>query len=72
MYAPRVRAFASAQRALDVVWPLLGGGCHASRDTLRAIADAGFAIERVRRFTYRPCLLGAPTSPHILGLARRR
>ena len=63
--------FASAQRALDVVWPLLGGGCHASRDTLRAIADAGFAIEHVRRFTYRPCWLGAPTSPHILGRATR-
>jgi ubiquinone/menaquinone biosynthesis C-methylase UbiE len=64
--------FASAQRALDVVWPRLGGGCHASRDTLQAITAAGFAIEHVRRFSFRPCLLGAPTSPHVLGLARRR
>ena len=64
--------FASAQRALDVVWPHLGGGCHASRDTLRSIADAGFAIEHVRRFVFRPCLLGAPTAPHVLGMARRR
>lgn len=63
--------FASAQRAIDVVWPRLGGGCHASRDTLRAIADADFAIEHVRHFAFRPCWLGAVTSPHILGLARR-
>jgi ubiquinone/menaquinone biosynthesis C-methylase UbiE len=66
-----LRRLASAQRALDIVWPQLGGGCHASRDTLQAIADAGFAIEHVRRFTFRPCLLAAPTSPHILGAARR-
>jgi ubiquinone/menaquinone biosynthesis C-methylase UbiE len=66
------RRLASAQRVLDVVWPYLGGGCHASRDTLRAIADAGFAIEHVRRFVFRPCMLAAPTSPHILGVARRR
>lgn len=63
--------FASAQRALDIVWPHLGGGCHASRDTLHAIVDAGFAIERVRRFVFRPCLLAAPTAPHVLGVARR-
>jgi ubiquinone/menaquinone biosynthesis C-methylase UbiE len=62
---------ASAQRALDVVWPYLGGGCHASRDTLQAIADAGFAIEHVRHFVFRPCLLAAPTAPHVLGVARR-
>jgi ubiquinone/menaquinone biosynthesis C-methylase UbiE len=66
------RHLATAQRVLDVVWPHLGGGCHASRDTLKAIADAGFAIEQVRRFAFRPCLLAAPTAPHVLGMARRR
>lgn len=65
------RRLASAQHALDVVWPYLGGGCHASRDTLQAIADTGFAIERIRRFVFRPCLLAAPTAPHVLGVARR-
>jgi ubiquinone/menaquinone biosynthesis C-methylase UbiE len=65
------RRLASAQRALDLVWPHLGGGCHSSRDTLQAIADAGFVVERVRRFAFRPCMLAAPTSPHILGAARR-
>ena len=65
------RRFAAVQRALDVVWPHLGGGCHSSRDTVQAIADAGFAVEGVRRFVFRPCLLAAPTSPHVLGIARR-
>jgi ubiquinone/menaquinone biosynthesis C-methylase UbiE len=65
------RRLASAQRVLDVVWPHLGGGCHSSRDTLEAIAEAGFAVEHVRRFVFRPCVLAAPTSPHILGAARR-
>ena len=50
---------ASVQRAVDVVWPFFGGGCHASRDTLRAITDAGFAVEHVRRFSFRPCVVGA-------------
>jgi ubiquinone/menaquinone biosynthesis C-methylase UbiE len=59
------------QRALDVVWPRIAGGCHASRDTARAIADAGFTIEICDRFTFRPCILAAPTSPYILGRARR-
>jgi ubiquinone/menaquinone biosynthesis C-methylase UbiE len=59
------------QRALDLVWPWMAGGCHASRDTARAITDAGFAIEFCDRFTFRPCLLAAPTSPYILGRARR-
>ena len=66
------RRRASAQRVLDVVWPYLGGGCHASRDTLQAIEEAGFGIEHVRRFVFRPCLLAAPTSPHVIGVAKRR
>ena len=65
------RRRASAQRALDIVWPHLGGGCHASRATLEAIAEAGFAVEHLRRFVFRPCMLAAPTSPHVLGAARR-
>jgi hypothetical protein len=43
----------------------LAGGCHAARDTEAAIRDAGFTLERVRRFDIR----GGPVSvPHILGV----
>lgn len=52
------------------VWPRLAGGCHASRDTLRAIEDAGLHVERVRRFDFSPGR-PLPAVPHILGLARR-
>jgi ubiquinone/menaquinone biosynthesis C-methylase UbiE len=63
--------FGRFQRAIDIVWPHVGGGCHTSRATLDAIEAAGFEVERVRRFTFRPSLIVAPTSPHIVGLARR-
>jgi ubiquinone/menaquinone biosynthesis C-methylase UbiE len=62
---------ARAQRALDVVWPILGGGCHASRPTLDVIEVAGFEVETVRRFSFRPSLVVAPVAPHIVGQARR-
>jgi len=62
---------AAVQRALDVVWPLFAGGCHTGRDTAAAIERAGFTVERVRRFSFRPCLLTAPVSPHVIGAARR-
>lgn len=52
---------------LEVVWPRLAGGCHASRDTAEAITKAGFAIDALDRFTFRPSLLAAPTAPYILG-----
>jgi ubiquinone/menaquinone biosynthesis C-methylase UbiE len=63
--------FARAQRALDLVWPWFGGGCHTSRDTERAITEAGFTVEQVRHFTFRPALCAAPVSPHVIGVARR-
>jgi ubiquinone/menaquinone biosynthesis C-methylase UbiE len=63
--------FARFQAAVDVVWPHVGGGCHASRDTVAAIAAAGFTIERTRRFTFRPSVLTAAVSPHTIGVARR-
>jgi ubiquinone/menaquinone biosynthesis C-methylase UbiE len=63
--------FAMFQRAADVVWPHVGGGCHTSRATLEAIEAAGFDVEHVRNFTFRPSLIVAPVSPHIIGVARR-
>jgi len=61
---------ARVQTALDAGWPRVAGGCHTSRDTASEIERAGFAIERIERFTFRPCVLMAPVSPMILGLAR--
>jgi SAM-dependent methyltransferase len=60
-----------AQRAADLLWPRLAGGCHTTRDTGAAIEQAGFAIESCRRFPFRPCFLAYPVTPHILGVARR-
>jgi ubiquinone/menaquinone biosynthesis C-methylase UbiE len=58
------------QQALDAtVWPPLAGGCHLTRDTENAIKAAGFEIARIRRLSFRPCLLPAPTSPLIVGTA---
>jgi SAM-dependent methyltransferase len=50
------------------IWPRLAAGCHLARDTLAAIAAAGFTIEDVRRFTSGPGSLGIP---FVLGTARR-
>jgi ubiquinone/menaquinone biosynthesis C-methylase UbiE len=65
------RYAARAQQAFDLVWPLIGGGCHTSRDTLAAISEAGFEIARCERFLFKPMPLALPTAPHILGSARR-
>ncbi len=60
------------QRLLDaVVWPRLFGGCHTARDAGRAIEAAGFVIEALRSFSFRPCPVAFPVAPHILGRARR-
>jgi ubiquinone/menaquinone biosynthesis C-methylase UbiE len=60
-----------AQRAFDVVWHRIAGGCHTSRDTLAAIRDAGFEVERYERMLFKPYRLALATAPHILGAARR-
>ena len=53
------------------IWPHLFGGCHPDRRTESALVDAGFRIERCRRFEFRPSITAFPTTPHILGSARR-
>jgi ubiquinone/menaquinone biosynthesis C-methylase UbiE len=53
------------------IWPHLFGGCHPDRPTESAITEAGFRIEHCRRFEFRPSLTAYPTTPHILGSARR-
>jgi ubiquinone/menaquinone biosynthesis C-methylase UbiE len=59
-----VLSFGDASR----LWPLFAGGCHATRDTLRAIEDAGFTVADVRRFDFSPGPL-LPGVPHIVGRA---
>jgi SAM-dependent methyltransferase len=46
------------------------GGCRADRDTGAAIEEAGFRVERYRRFLCRKPM-DAPAAPRILGVARR-
>jgi ubiquinone/menaquinone biosynthesis C-methylase UbiE len=66
------RGMARAQRIADhTFWPLVGGGCHAARDTGAAIEAAGFEIEHSRRFPFRTSVVEVLVTPHILGAARR-
>ena len=58
------------QRSLAPGLAKLFGGCRADRDTGRAIEQAGFRIERHRRFLIRT-LKEVPAAPRILGVARR-
>lgn len=62
---------ARVQQAANLVWPLVGGGCHLTRDTARAITHAGFTIERVRRFDFLVNGRTVPSSPTIIGTARK-
>jgi ubiquinone/menaquinone biosynthesis C-methylase UbiE len=50
------------------IWPLLGGGCHCSRDTVASIEAAGYSIERIDSFSLGPSWW--ITNPHVLGAAR--
>jgi SAM-dependent methyltransferase len=61
------------QSLLDAtVWPTVGAGCHAGRDTAAAIESADFTIEEIDRFRFPDVRIALPTSPHILGIARPR
>jgi ubiquinone/menaquinone biosynthesis C-methylase UbiE len=52
------------------IWPAVAGGCHPARDTTESIMRAGFDIERIQRFGFAPIRF-QPSTPHILGVARR-
>lgn len=58
------------QDLVTPVWSRAGGGCHLNRDLAADIAAAGFGIEQLDRFAYRP-LQFTPPQAHILGIARR-
>lgn len=66
------RALVLTQRALDrTVWPLLFGGCHTARDPLAAMERAGFEVETYRRLNVPAKGPRLPSSPCVLGTARR-
>jgi ubiquinone/menaquinone biosynthesis C-methylase UbiE len=61
---------ARVQRMLDAtVWPAVGAGCHAHRDTRTAIEEAGFTITDLEELRLPDTRIPGPTSPHILGAA---
>ncbi len=49
------------------LWPRLGGGCHCARQTVEAIAAAGFSVQGTRHLDFGPPWL--LTNPHVLGSA---
>jgi hypothetical protein len=58
-----------AQRWADAVWPFVFGGCHTARDTVGAIAAAGFEVGDTRTFRFPPQGPATPSSPHVIGRA---
>ena len=62
--------FFRMQRLLNPLWGLLGGGCHLTRDTERAIRQAGFTVKEIRRFDFLINGRASPASPSIIGTAR--
>ncbi|QNP62142.1 class I SAM-dependent methyltransferase [Streptomyces genisteinicus] len=64
---------ARVQRVVDAtVWPRLFGGCHTARDTLAAIGAAGFELGAYRRLQVPAGGVPLPSSPCVIGVARRR
>ncbi len=60
----------AVQTAITPVWAAASGGCHLNRDIAAALAAAGFEIDEIDRFAYRP-LKFTPAHAHILGRARK-
>jgi ubiquinone/menaquinone biosynthesis C-methylase UbiE len=75
-YYEHVRAdtpgLARVQAASDRIgMPRILGNEHFARRTEQAIRDAGFEVERERRFRFQPSPLDFISASHILGVARR-
>ena len=62
--------FSRYQRAADLIWPRLMGGCQVGRRTQRAIGRV-FTIERCRGFRFPPSAAFSPVAPRIIGVARK-
>ena len=62
---------ARTQRALDLFWPLVTGGCHLARRTEAALSAHGLRVTEARHFDL---LVGGrvtPASPCVIGRAVR-
>lgn len=58
---------AGVQRVLDAtVWPLIGAGCHCSRDVTSAMALAGLKTASIETFRFPADGPTLPTAPHVL------
>ena len=57
------------QDRLQPIWSAFSAGCHPNRDTTSAIERAGFRIERLERFPFRPNMV--LNRPHAKGVARK-
>ena len=66
----RVAVFAGSQKAADLIWPHLMGGCHVDRRTLAAIGQA-FTISECRGFRFPASAAFSPAAPRIIGVARK-
>lgn len=69
--------FARYQRAADLVWPRLMGGCRVQRRTQEAIRRTqeaigwAFRIEACRGFRFPPFAAFSPLGPRVRGVARK-
>lgn len=64
------RVLAALEDAATPLWSRLAGGCHPNRDTVAAIAAAGFRVESSRTFGF-SVLPGIPRVDHVIGVAVR-
>jgi ubiquinone/menaquinone biosynthesis C-methylase UbiE len=66
----RDAVFARYQKAADLIWPRLMGGCHVDRQSLAAIGQV-FTIGECRGFRFPPSAVFSPAAPRIIGVARK-
>ncbi|MEX2563036.1 MAG: class I SAM-dependent methyltransferase [Nitriliruptoraceae bacterium] len=66
------RVLRRVQAGFDAtIWPRLAGGCHTSRDPVKALMTAGFVIEGCDERRFPDIALSLPTTPHVVVLARK-
>ncbi|WP_433338125.1 class I SAM-dependent methyltransferase [Spirillospora sp. CA-294931] len=61
--------FGRRQDLVDGLWTRLNGGCHANRDTLAAIEDAGYDVQNARRLVFPPTARVSVVAPRVIGSA---
>lgn len=57
------------QDRLERPWGWIGGGCHPNRDTVAAIAEAGFDAVSLEEFDF--AAMPRLVRPHVIGVAER-